>query len=848
MTLRRKLLVGWLALLVCSNAWRLLNPPAPVTTSSHRTIVLDELQGKAKTGRQITLAYRHFGDRSSSDSTVILLHGTPVASAALIGLGEALAVNHYVIAPDLPGFGGSLQVLPDYSSLTHGHYAAALMDALDLDQAYIVAYSQGGAPAITLARSHPERVGALVLVATIGVQELELFGSYAFNHLVYAGQLGVVRAAQWLLPHFGYLDNAILGPGYARNLTDTDQRPLRNWLTEIEQPSLIIHGEDDGLVPVEAGLEHHRLLPQSELILLPGGHEIAYATPERIAPDILSFLERVSQRQVATRSTADSARISAAADPMGAIPRRALTGGALLVLFLAIVVASYVSEDLACIAAGILAAQGVISFPLAVIASLVGLFTGDLALFAAGRWVGRPTLQRWVSADKLHQAQQWLAERGPVVIVASRFMPGTRLPTYLAAGALQMPWLRFTLFFAMATLIWTPLLVGLASLYGDAIDGWFARYANHAVWVALALFIVLWLTVKTLPMLFSWEGRRQLYSRWLRLTRYEYWPRIAFYPPIVLYCVWLAIRYRSATLFTLANPAMPLGGLVGESKSDILRALQPSGAVASFCVLAGTPESSIDTLRQFMQAEDIRYPIVLKPDIGQRGQDVVIAENEATAEDYFRQSNQPTIAQRFVSGEEYGVFYVRMPDETTGTIFSLTHKGTTTVIGDGQKTLKQLILSDRRAVAMARFFLDLHGPAVNDTPRAGESVALNLIGTHSRGSLFRDAAHLSTPALSARIDQISRHFAGFYFGRYDLIAPDAESLQSGTNLQILELNGVTSEATHIYDPASNNIIAAWRTIAHQWRLAWKIGDALRRQGHKPASVTEVLRALFANDF
>ncbi|MEL7298471.1 MAG: alpha/beta fold hydrolase [Pseudomonadota bacterium] len=848
MTLRRKLLVGWLALLVCSNAWRLLNPPAPVITASHQTILLDELDDKAKTGRQIRLAYRQFGDRTSAESTIILLHGTPVASAALIGLGEALAAEYHVIAPDLPGFGGSLQALPDYSSITHGYYLAALMDALEIERAYVVAYSQGGAAAITLTQAYPKRVDALVLVATIGVQELELFGSYAFNHLVYAGQLGLVRAAQWLLPHFGYLDNAILGPGYARNLTDTDQRPLRAWLQQIEQPTLIVHGEDDGLVPLEAGLEHHRLLPQSELFTLSGGHEIAYATPERIAPGILQFLERHTDGQVATRATADSARIAAASDPMGAIPRRALTGGALLVLFLAIVVASYVSEDLACIAAGILAAQGVISFPLAVVASLVGLFTGDLALFAAGRWVGRPTLQRWVHADKLGQAQQWLADRGPIVIIASRFMPGTRLPTYLAAGALQMPWLRFTVFFALATLIWTPLLVGLASLYGDALDGWFTRYADHAVWVALALFIVLWLTIRTLPLLFSWEGRRQLYSRWLRLTRYEYWPRMAFYPPIALYCIWLAIRFRSATLFTLANPAMPLGGLVGESKSEILRALQPSGAVAPFCVLTGSPEESIEALQQFMSRSDFSYPIVLKPDTGQRGQGVVIAKDTVAAEDYLRQSSQPVIVQRFVTGEEYGVFYVRRPDEERGTVFSLTHKGTTSVIGDGKKTLKQLILGDSRAVAMARFFLELHGPALSRIPKAQESVALNEIGTHSRGSLFTDAAHLLTPALTARLDQISRHYSGFYFGRYDLIAPSAEALQSGTDLQILELNGVTSEATHIYDPGSNNVFAAWRTIAHQWRLAWEIGDILRRQGHQPASVSEVLRAVFSNEF
>ena len=206
----------------------MVKAPAPrVETMSYTTLIARD--GRQPVDETIQLAYREFGSPSETRPTILLLHGTPVASSALIGLAQRLSVEHHVLVPDLPGFGQSAQKLPDYSSLTHGYYMADWLSD-QKSSVHVVAYSQGGAAAITLAAEYPTLTRSLTLVSTIGVQELELFGSYAMNHAVYEGQLVLLRAAQWLLPHFGALDNAILGTGYARNLTDTDQRPLREML------------------------------------------------------------------------------------------------------------------------------------------------------------------------------------------------------------------------------------------------------------------------------------------------------------------------------------------------------------------------------------------------------------------------------------------------------------------------------------------------------------------------------------------------------------------------------------------------------------------------------------------
>lgn len=838
----RRIGLVWLLLLVISNGWRLAHPPATRPAGDQRTLELPERDSQALTGDAIAVAWRDYNSATPTAATpVLLLHGTPVAATAIDGLARLLAATHRVVAPDLPGFGRSQQPLADYSSLTHGHYMADLLRRLDIERAHVVAYSQGGAAAIELAARYPDRVQSLTLLSAIGVQELELFGSYRMNHAVYRGQLWLLRAAQWLLPHFGYLDNAILGPGYARNLTDTDQRPLRERLREIEAPTLIVHGNADGLVPVAAAREHYRLVPHSTLQIVAGGHELAYAQPRAVAPAIRDFLARTDNGLAPSRADAAPARVDAAAAAFVPMPRQALTGAALIVLLLAIVAATYVSEDLTCIAAGLLVAQGLVSFPLAVGACLIGLLSGDIGLFLAGRWLGPAALRRVVAPARLAEAKAWLAERGPWVIVISRFTPGTRLPTYVAAGALRMPLGRFVGYFALATALWTPLLVGLAMLYGEAVNTWFERYATLGV-IVLALGIaIIWAFLRLALPATTHRGRRLLLSRWRRLTRFEFWPRWAFYPPIVMYCLWLSLRYRSLTAFTLANPGMPLGGLVGESKSAILAALEPSGCVAPFALLTGAGDR-MRQLERLLADGRFAYPIVLKPDSGERGRAVAIVHTTAAARDYLAAHAGPVIAQQYVTGSEYGVFYVRLPDAPHGQIFSLTHKGTTTVEGDGERTLHDLILDDARAVCMAPFFMQLHAARLRDVPARGERVALNRIGTHSRGSLFTDAGAEITAALTAEIERISRHFDGFYFGRYDIIVDDAAALAEGSNLTVIELNGVTSEATHIYHPGYS-VWYGWRTIARQWHFAWRIGAQLKARGQRPATLKQIIAAL-----
>jgi hypothetical protein len=100
---------------------------------------------------------------------------------------------------------------------------------------------------------------------------------------------------------------------------------------------------------------------------------------------------------------------------------------------------------------------------------------------------------------------------------------------------------------------------------------------------------------------------------------------------------------------------------------------------------------------------------------------------------------------------------------------------------------------------------------------------------------------LITPALTAAVERVSRTFDGFYFGRYDVRTESAEAFKRG-EFTVIELNGLTSEATSIYDP-KHSVWFGWRVLCRQWRLAFEIGAANRARGKRVWSAGEVFALL-----
>ncbi len=103
----------------------------------------------------------------------------------------------------------------------------------------------------------------------------------------------------------------------------------------------------------------------------------------------------------------------------------------------AIALSTFASEDLALLAAGALVARSRHRFLPATIACILGIFIGDLILYALGRFAGATVVHDLASEQAIRNATAWLTANGAYVAFISRFTPGTRLPTYLAAGLLS---------------------------------------------------------------------------------------------------------------------------------------------------------------------------------------------------------------------------------------------------------------------------------------------------------------------------------------------------------------------------------------------------------------------------
>lgn len=426
------------------------------------------------------------------------------------------------------------------------------------------------------------------------------------------------------------------------------------------------------------------------------------------------------------------------------------------------------------------------------------------------------------------------------MVLLSRFVPGSRL-LYVAAGVLRAPLRPIVLALAAASIVWTPLLVGLSRATGGAVVAWLERYEAWALVAVLVSAAVTLLVVKVVVPAFTWRGRRLLLSRWRRWTRWEFWPVWLFNLPVFLHWLRLGVAHRNLALFTAANPGMPAGGFVLESKSEILGALPP--AVVPRFERIELPDDTAGRLEAIESARrrlGLEYPFVGKPDVGERGAGVAILRNAAGVEHWLHAAPPSVLVQEYAPGEEFGVFYVRRPSQASGAIFSITAKRFPAVTGDGSSTLERLILADDRAVCMAPLYLERNADRLDSVPAAGERVELTDIGNHCRGTLFRDGRALATPELTAAVDAIARAVPGFYFGRFDLRCPSVEALRAGRDLRIIELNGVTSEATHIYEPGAS-LLAGWRTLFEQWRLAFEIARENVERGARPTR----LRDLFA---
>ncbi|TCS41384.1 hypothetical protein BCF53_106115 [Reinekea marinisedimentorum] len=329
---------------------------------------------------------------------------------------------------------------------------------------------------------------------------------------------------------------------------------------------------------------------------------------------------------------------------------------------------------------------------------------------------------------------------------------------------------------------------------------------------------------------------------------FEFWPSWLTYIPVALQWLALSVRYRSLTLPLIANPQLPLSGMVGIGKSELLQ--QASGELEHTILPWFAVEKTelplatqVAAIKDQIDAAGFTYPLVCKPDIGCRGVGVKLIKNDNELMVNFNlyPASSKMVVQKLADFEpEAGIFFTRNPDESQGKIISLALKYTPYVIGDGRKTLAELIASDERAGTLTHLYQSRHKANWHNVIPAGEPYRLVFSASHSKGAIFRDANNLITEQLNAKLTSLMSDLPDFHYGRLDVKFKDVESLGKGENIQIVEINTASSEPLHIWD-SNTSLRSAMSALLYQYKLLFQYGDANRTRGFKPPSIRKLIR-------
>ena len=319
----------------------------------------------------------------------------------------------------------------------------------------------------------------------------------------------------------------------------------------------------------------------------------------------------------------------------------------------------------------------------------------------------------------------------------------------------------------------------------------------------------------------------------VKLIQWEHWPSFAYYAPLFPIYLFHSLKAGHPFYFAATNPAIFYSGSGTESKVKTIELLPDQLRPKSILIKKRT---TLKEIHEHLKNERFEFPIIAKPDIGFRGYLVKKIVSPEALDRYFAHVDEDIILQEFIPYEnELGIFYHRIPGQKQGEITSVTIKKFNQVTGDGQRTLSELIQSDERAYLYESLFSIIHKDRLNEVLEKGESLTLSVIGNHSKGTEFLNGNHLIDKKLVSCIDEICQKLDGWHYGRLDIKYENYEKLLKGEAFKVLEINGIISEPTHIYDATHKDasFFKALRSIYEHWMIMSSIALKNHKENNVP---------------
>lgn len=311
--------------------------------------------------------------------------------------------------------------------------------------------------------------------------------------------------------------------------------------------------------------------------------------------------------------------------------------------------------------------------------------------------------------------------------------------------------------------------------------------------------------------------------------------------PLTFIVVYFALRARRPFFFSAVNPVIETGGMWGESKFNILQRIPDSHVPPTIFVKKGTDFQQV--VRKMQEVGLVDWPVIAKPDIGERGLLVTKIKDEAHLRDYLSKNQINFLLQGFVEMPlELAVMCHRLPGSPRATVTSICVKETLKVTGDGLSTIRQLMeRSDRASFQIERFELEKPDLMRQVLP-LGEILELEPIGNHCRGTMFLNGNGHIDPQLTKAFEAVLSEMDGIHYGRFDMKCQSIEHLRSTGEFKAVEFNGIGAEPAHIYDP-QYPVWKKYRDIYRHWSVIFKIYRIQAANQVEPMTFREGIESL-----
>lgn len=309
------------------------------------------------------------------------------------------------------------------------------------------------------------------------------------------------------------------------------------------------------------------------------------------------------------------------------------------------------------------------------------------------------------------------------------------------------------------------------------------------------------------------------------IKKYEFWnPRLFEFPFYLYLGAQCLINRVGIKGLAKANYGLDHGEIGLGSKFDSQLAFDQQFFLPSILIE--------DTLNVDQKKEVIRgfvteygYPVILKSNVGSVGKGIAKVSTEADIDKHTPRLLGDYILQKFTSYPyECGVFYIRQNGNAK--ITGINQKHFPTVTGNGKDNLLVLAKGHHRYTKHWNSFLqDIN---TSEVLKAGVEKRLSFIGSHTLGCKFTDDAHLHTAELEQAIFEVFDSQPGFNFGRVDVKAADEDAFMRG-EFVVIEVNGVASLPTHMFDPK----FSVWQAYGIFFEHARYLAQIAREHRKKP---------------